>query len=82
MLTQKELSGVVRMIFQTRESEIGCDDCLIDVAAYAEAKLVGATISEALHRVEEHLSLCLNCNEEYEALREALRGIEKEEALP
>lgn len=80
MLTPKELSDLVHAIFKTRETEIGCDDCLTHVAAYTGAKLVGATIPEALQRVEEHLALCSNCNEEYEALREALRRLDEDRA--
>ena len=80
MLTQKELSSVVFMIFQALEAKTGCEACLNDVAAYTEAKLFAATLPEALQPVEEHLSVCSDCNEEYEALGEALWSLNEARA--
>lgn len=60
----------------TREVEIGCDECLDHVAAYAEAHLTGLPVHGALSLVEEHLAICEECREEFEALLEALRAVE------
>ena len=60
----------------TREVEIGCDECLDQVAGYAEAHLTGLPVSGALLLVEEHLAICEECQEEFEALLEALRAVE------
>jgi len=69
-----EVRSLVRAALATRPVEIGCDDCLAQVAAYAERELAGLPVSEALRLVEQHLGNCPECREEYEALLAALRG--------
>ncbi|WP_394836582.1 hypothetical protein LVJ94_06695 [Pendulispora rubella] len=72
-LTKQEIQWLVEGVLSTREDEIGCDDCLSRVGAYAETVLAGLTIPEALRTVEAHLRDCPECREEYEALLLALR---------
>ncbi|HYZ82853.1 MAG TPA: hypothetical protein VE621_00540 [Bryobacteraceae bacterium] len=67
-LTEKELRAVARAAHGPQEAEIGCDDCLMQVGAYCESQLAGRAIPEALRPVHEHLSMCPECREEYEAL--------------
>jgi hypothetical protein len=72
-LSKQEVQWLVEGVLATREDEIGCDDCLARVATYAETVLAGLTVPEALRTVEDHLSFCPDCKEEYEALLLALR---------
>ncbi|WP_224372945.1 hypothetical protein [Hyalangium versicolor] len=62
------------LVVETRDVEIGCDDCLAQVVDYAERQLVGHEVPEALRLVEHHLQDCPECHEEYEALLDALRA--------
>ncbi len=60
------------MVTLTTEDEINCDQCLSHIAQFAERELAGKSSSEALTAVEHHLSICVECREEYEVLRQAL----------
>ena len=52
-----------------------CDECLDRVSEFAERKLAGRPLPEALLAVDHHLAICRECREEYEALRRALRSL-------
>jgi len=45
---------------------------------FVEMKLEGKSPEEAMPLVEEHLQRCDECNEEYEALLEALENIDEQ----
>lgn len=74
-LDDKQLGDLVRTLVRTEDVELNCEDCLATVAAYAESELSGKTPTEALQRVEQHLTVCADCQEEYRALLEVIRGI-------
>jgi hypothetical protein len=67
-LTLKEARDLFAALLATRDVEIGCDDCLMQVAGYCETELAGKEIPEALRLVREHLEICTECHEEYQAL--------------
>lgn len=71
------LKQLFKMISNTREDEIDCDDVLNIVDVYAEAVARGEDPSEMLPLVKHHLELCAPCLEEYEAL---LRILEEKPA--
>jgi hypothetical protein len=71
-LTLKEVRDLLKDLLATREVEIGCDDCLMQVASYCETELAGKEIPEALRLVREHLEICTDCYEEYQALLSAM----------
>ena len=68
-----QIHTLLGAVADAREDEIDCDACLAGMAEFAETKLVGAELGEALRRVDEHIRLCPECAEEYEVLRNALR---------
>jgi hypothetical protein len=71
-LTLKEARDLFEALWATRDVEIGCDDCLMQVASYCETELAGKEVPEALRLVREHLEICAECHEEYQALLSAL----------
>ncbi len=71
-LSKKELEGLLRLVGLTKDSEINCEQCLALVAEFAEHELAGKSVPEGLKAVEQHLSVCSECREEYEALQRAL----------
>jgi uncharacterized protein with PIN domain len=75
-LSKKNLEVLMRLVGLTRDSEINCEQCLAQVAEFAERQLQGKTISESLKTVEHHLSICAECREEYEALERALQDMD------
>ena len=64
-------------IAETREEEIGCDECFDEVDRFIEMKLSGLDVAQAMPLVQEHLEICGECREEFEALLAALRASEE-----
>ena len=75
-LSKKELDGLLRLIGLTRDNEISCQQCLALVSEFAEQSLAGKSISDGLKAVEHHLTICVECREEYEALQRALKDMD------
>ena len=71
-LSKEELDGLLRLVGLTEDAEINCEQCLALVAEFAEQRLTGKSIHEGLNAVEQHLEVCSECREEYEALRRTL----------
>lgn len=76
-LSRDEIDGLLRMVGLTEDSELNCEQCLALVAEFAEQNLAGKTIHEGLHVVQQHLSICTECREEYEALRLTLNEMDR-----
>lgn len=74
-LSKNEIDGLVRLLGLTEDTEINCEECLALVAGFVERELSGKPITEALRTVQQHLSVCSECREEYEALQRALKKI-------
>jgi hypothetical protein len=71
------LKRIVRGVVTTLPEEIGCDECFEEIGRFAEMVLEGKEIPAAMRLVEDHLSRCGDCREEFEALLEALQEIAK-----
>jgi predicted anti-sigma-YlaC factor YlaD len=66
---------VVQEIAGTRDrQEIGCDDCFEELDRFVTMQLAGLDTAEAMSLVQEHLHMCGECREEFEALLTALRA--------
>lgn len=65
---------LVRVVAETCEIEIGCDECFERLDSYAEAELSGLDASAAMPLVGDHLDKCADCRSNFEALLRALRS--------
>ncbi len=65
---------LIREIADVREEELGCDECFEQVDRFIEMELSGLDAAQAMPLVQEHLEICGECREEYEALVMALRA--------
>ena len=81
-LTLDMLRRIVRASVRTRPDEIGCDDCFEQLDRFAELRLAGKSTAAALPLVEAHLEVCPDCQEEFEALLDAVRAAEDEGYSP
>ncbi|MEZ4333589.1 MAG: hypothetical protein R3F35_17685 [Myxococcota bacterium] len=72
-LDRRRVLALLESVAQTRDDEIDCDACLLDLAEFAECQLLGAELPTALARVEAHIAGCPECREEYEVLLDVLR---------
>ena len=74
MLKRDEVLKLVRVVAETREVEIGCDECFERLDSFAETELSGIEGSAAMPLVSGHLDKCADCRSTFEALLTALRG--------
>jgi len=68
---------LLREIAETREVEIGCDECFEQVDRFVEMELSGLNTAQAMPLVRDHLEICGECQEEFEALLLALGATEE-----
>ncbi len=73
MLKRGDVVRLVRVVAETHDTEIGCDECFERLDGFAEAELSGAGASAAMPLVGDHLGKCADCRGEFEALLAALR---------
>jgi hypothetical protein len=74
MLKRGEVVKLVRVVAETREIEIGCDECFERLDSFAEAKLSASDATAAMPLVGDHLDKCEDCRDKLKALLTALRG--------
>jgi hypothetical protein len=75
-LSKDQINILLRLLERTKETEINCDNCLSLVSEFIEHDLAGKSIPDGLNAVKHHLSICADCEEEYDALRQALEGLD------
>jgi hypothetical protein len=64
-----EMMGkLLRMVEDTDEVEISCDDAFELLDRYVELEARGEDVAHLLPMVKRHLERCRDCYEEYEAL--------------
>jgi hypothetical protein len=74
MFDRDIFKALIAEIAETREVEIGCDECFEQLDRYVEMTLTGLDAAQAMHLVRDHLEICGECHEEFAALLEALRA--------
>ena len=74
MLKRGDVVKLVRVVAETHESEIGCDECFEQLDSFAETEISGAEASVAMPLVGDHLDKCADCHSKFEALVSALRA--------
>ena len=73
-LTSQQVGSIVKMLGLTRDREFNCSECLQHVSEFAECQLTNKPVDEIIASVEQHLALCPECREEYEALMKILKA--------
>ena len=74
MLKRDDIVKLVRVVAETHETEIGCDECFEQLDSFAETEISGAEASVAMPLVGDHLDKCADCRSKFEALLRALSG--------
>jgi hypothetical protein len=74
MLKRDDVVKLVRVVAETREIEIGCDECFERLDIFAETELSVVDASAAMPLVRDHLDKCEDCRSKFEALLTALRS--------
>jgi hypothetical protein len=69
------LKAMLEMLTKTHEEELTCDEAFELLDQFVEAVARGEDVSALMPKMEQHLKLCRDCYEEFQAL---LRVIEAE----
>lgn len=73
-LSPTQAKAMVQMIGKTQEVEISCDEVQRLLGQFAEAALRGEDTAALLPLVQQHIEMCPDCREEYEALMRILQA--------
>jgi hypothetical protein len=74
MLKRGDVIKLVRVVAETHETEIGCDECFERLDSFAKTEISGAEARAAMPLVGDHLDKCADCRSTFEVLLRALRG--------
>ena len=74
MLKRSDVIKLVRVVAETRETEVDCDECFEQLDSFVELGLSGVEASSAMPLVGDHLDKCEDCRGTLEALFTALRS--------
>ncbi len=74
-LSKQQISTLISLVVNSTPDSLSCDDCLVNVAEFAETELMGTSLCESMLKVKQHLNNCPCCNDEYQSLLEALRSL-------
>jgi hypothetical protein len=75
---RERLAKLARMLAATAPEELDCESALDRLAALLERSRTGERLDDELLRTKQHLSVCPECVEEFEALEELVRRGELE----
>jgi hypothetical protein len=68
MIPRQKLEDLLRATSRTEDVEIDCSTCLDLMPAYVDHEVSGADAAPRTPALRQHLALCRDCFEEYEAL--------------
>ena len=71
-LPNEAVLGFLRVLEGVREEEISCDEIYLKLDEYVEREVSKKDAAELMPLIREHLDVCPECCEEYEALLNVL----------
>jgi hypothetical protein len=75
-LGKNQLMMMIDNIYKTKDRELTCSECQEALDLFAEQVLAGKNPEEAIPLVQDHITKCGDCREEFEALLTALETLE------
>ena len=66
------VQDLLRMLANTEEQELTCEQCFAFLDYYVELEAAGADVERILPEVAQHLRVCTDCEEEYRALLQVI----------
>jgi len=78
-LPNETVLGFLRVLESVREEDVPCDEVYARIDEYVEREVDKKDAAQLMPLVREHLNLCSDCCEEYEALLDILEKTSKEE---
>ena len=71
-LPDEVVQGFLRVLERVRIEEMPCSQVFALLDEYVEKEVGGEAAAQLMPLLREHLDICVNCGEEYEALLRAL----------
>lgn len=78
-LPNEAVLGFLRVLESAREENAPCDQIYARIDEYVEREVDKKDAAQLMPLVREHLDMCSECCEEYEALLDVLEKTSKEE---
>jgi hypothetical protein len=69
--------NTVKRLLGPAEPELLCDECFEKLDEYVDLELDGAPADDRIPGMRAHLEGCPACQEDYDSLRELVRGDER-----
>ncbi len=73
-LQEKKFAMMLDMLVKTETHEITCNDVGDALAEFAELHQQGEDVKHLMPLIHQHLEMCPDCREEYEALMAAIEA--------
>ena len=77
-IPNKAVLGFLRVLESVREEDVPCDEVYARIDEYVEREVDSKDAAKLMPLVREHLNMCSDCCEEYEALLDILEKTSKE----
>ena len=78
-LPNQAVLGFLRVLESVREEEVPCDEVYTKIDEYVEREVDKKDAAKLMPLVREHLDLCPECCEEYEALLDILEKTSRDQ---
>jgi hypothetical protein len=78
-LPNEAVLGFLRVLESVREDDAPCDEVYARIDEYVEMEIDKKDAAQLMPLVREHLDMCSECCEEYEALLDILEKTSKQE---
>ena len=78
-LPNKAVLGFLRVLESVREEDVPCDEIYARIDQYVEREVDQKDAAQLMPLIREHLDVCSECCEEYEALLDVLEKTSKDE---
>ena len=78
-IPNEAVRGFLRVLESVREEEAPCDEVYARIDEYVEREIDKKDAAQLMPLIREHLDMCSECCEEYEALLDVLEKTSKEE---
>jgi hypothetical protein len=77
-LPNEAVLGFLRVLESVREEEVPCDEIYAKIDEYVEREVDKKDAAQLMPLIREHLDLCSECCEEYQALLDVLEKTSKD----
>ena len=72
-LSDEVVAGFLRVLDQVRMDDVTCEEVFTQLDEYVEKELDGKQASRLMPLLREHLDMCADCCDEYEALLDVIQ---------